>query len=328
MSQRRLHTGISVNDRTLPLLTGDVTSPDVQLDFERATPSDIFRRAIQGGEFDVTEMSLAAHAILTSRGENPFIGLPVFTSRMFRHGSIFVSGTSEIARPEDLAGKRVGLPEYQMTAAVWVRGLLQDSYGIDPASIDWHTGGVNRTGRSERIPLWLPDRYRVTPIGDDQTLNQMLLDDEIDAIIAPQIPKAFQAGDPRVRRLFGDFREAEEAWFDATGVFPIMHLVVVRKQIAMAEPGLLPALYELFVRAKERALAALRDGDALFVMLPWLIPEIEATTRRMGEDFWAYGAEANRNALDMFIAHLDAQHLLTRPLATDDLFAPAFSLST
>jgi 4,5-dihydroxyphthalate decarboxylase len=325
MTARRLHTGISVNDRMLPLLTGAVTSPDLVLDFERATPIEIFQRAIQAGAFDVTEMSLAAHAIMTSRGDNPFVGLPVFTSRMFRHGSIFVSARSGISTPEQLAGRRIGIPEYQMTAAVWVRGLLHDQYGVDLASIDWHTGGVNQVGRGERIPLRLPPSYRVTPVAPSQTLNQMLLDGDIDAIIAPQIPAAFRSGDPRIRRLFSDFRRAEEAYFDATGLFPIMHLVVMRKELAAAEPELLPTLYDLFERAKAHSRAALADGDALFVMLPTLISEIEATTRRMGEDFWAYGIGANRRVLDAFIGHLTRQHLLAKSLSPEDLFAPTFA---
>ena len=165
---------MSINDRMLPILTGQITAPSIELQFESGTPSTLFWRALHEGAFDVTEMSLAAHAILTSRGDNPFVGLPVFTSRMFRHGSIFVSSASGIETPQDLVGRRVGIPEYQMTAAVWLRGILQEFYGVAPAQISWVTGGVNKPGRKERIKIDLPSDVRVAPIDDSATLIRYL----------------------------------------------------------------------------------------------------------------------------------------------------------
>ena len=316
-----LHIGIARNDRMLPLLTGDLKLEAHDLRFAEAAPSDIFWRALHGGEFDVTEMSLAAHAILTARGENPFVGLPVFTSRMFRHGSVFVRADAGIAVPGDLAGKRVGVPEYQMTAAVWMRGILQDRYGVAPRSVRWFTGGVNRPGRKERVALRLPEAYSITTIAPDVTLDRMLSAGEIDAIIAPQIPEAFKRGDGAVRRLFESPRREEEAYFAETGIFPIMHLLVVRRSRYEQDPGLARKLYDLFEQAKRRSLDRLYDADAVAVMLPWLVDEIEATRKLMGEDYWPYGIGANRHVLDAFVRHLREQNLIEAPLPIEALFA-------
>jgi 4,5-dihydroxyphthalate decarboxylase len=318
---RRLKVGMSINDRMLPILTGQVTAPSIELQFESATPSALFWRALHEGAFDVTEMSLAAHAILKSRGENPFVGLPVFTSRMFRHGSIFVSSTSGIMTPQDLAGRRVGIPEYQMTAAVWLRGILQEFYGVKPAQISWVTGGVNKTGRKERIKLDLPSDVRVEAIDDTATLSDMLLANKIDAIMAPQVPDAFRHGDDRVRRLFSDSRQVEEAYFAETGIFPIMHLAVVRRELLAAEPELLAPLFHLFDDARRMALSTLTDADAPYVMLPWQVAAAEQTRTLMGDDYWPYGIEPNRQVLATFIRYLDEQGLLAKPIDVEDLFA-------
>ena len=320
---RRLSAGMSVSDRMLPLLTGQVTMPEIKLNFEFDTPNALFWRALHDGAFDLTEMSLAAHAILTSRDANPFVGLPVFTSRMFRHGSIFVSATSDISHPEHLAGRRIGVPEYQMTAAVWMRGILQDHHDVTPTNIHWFTGGVNQPGRKERIALHRPANLRVEPISERATLNGMLLAGEIDAIIAPQIPQAFHQGDARIKRLFGNGREIEEAYFAETKIFPIMHLAVVRRELVAAEPELADTLFQLFDAARRHAMATLCDTDAPSVMMPWQADEIARTQALMGDDYWAYGIDANRHVLETFVRYLGEQELLARPIEVDELFAPA-----
>jgi 4,5-dihydroxyphthalate decarboxylase len=308
------------SDRILPVLLGDVRDPSLQLSFVDGTANDIFWRALHEGAYDITEMSLAAHAILTSRGANPFIGLPVFTSRAFRHGTIFVRSDAGIEQPQDLAGRRIGIPEYQMTAAVWLRGLLQDEYGVAPETVIWYTGGVNRPGRRERIPLPAHVAVDVRPIAADAILDTMLIDGHIDAIMAPQIPASFSAGDERVRRLFGDHRAAEEAYFRRTCVFPIMHLLVLRRETANRSHTLAPRLTALFSKAKDITFRRLYDADALGVMAPWLVEDLERTIAIMGRDFWPYGIEANRATLAAFIRHLTAQGLLERPLSPEDLF--------
>ena len=306
----------------LALLNGDVRVEDYELVFARAEPSQIFWRALKSGEFDVTEMSLAAHALLTSRGENPFVGLPVFTSRMFRHASLYVSEASGISSPDQLDGRRVGVPEYQMTAAVWMRGILQDQHGVEPSGINWFTGGVNKPGREERIELRTPPQYQIENIGPHNTLDAMLLDGAIDAIMSPEIPASFKRCKKTVRRLFEDTRAAEAAYFRETGIFPIMHLLVVRREIYEQNPDIAINLYRAFDEAKTHAINRLYDGDALYVMLPWLVDEIESTFALMGQDFWPYGIKRNEKVLQTFIRYLARQKMIESPLAISSLFAP------
>ena len=315
-----LQLGIARNDRMLPLFNGDVSIDGYHLDFVEAEPSEIFWRALQEGEFDVTEMSLAAHAILTSRGENPFVGLPVFTSRMFRHGAIFVSRDSDIFSPRQLAGRRIGVPEYQMTAAVWMRGLLADDFGVSSNSVRWLTGGVNKPGRLERLELRTPPEYQIENIGPNRTLDAMLRSGEIDAIMSPQIPDGFKS--KVFRRLFEDPCTEEKAYFASTQIFPIMHLLVIRRECYERETGLALKLVEAFEQAKKQSFARLYDGDALYIMLPWLISEIEATQRTMGSNFWPYGLEKNRHVFDAFVRHLKNQGLIDDHLDVEQLFAP------
>ncbi len=322
-----LQIGIARNDRMLPLLLGDVTVDGYRLAFSQAQPSEIFWRALQEGAFDVTEMSLAAHCILMSRGENPFVGIPVFTSRMFRHGSVFISDRSGISSPAELAGRRIGVPEYQMTAAVWMRGILQDDYGVTADSVDWLTGGVNRPGRLERLELRTPPQYRIENIGPERTLDAVLRSGEIDAIMSPEIPDGFKCKEAGVRRLFVDPRAAEMDYYARTGIFPIMHLLVVRRDCYERHPDIAQKLLAAFREAQAQSIDRLYDGDALYVILPWLIAEIEATRALMGAEFWPYGVAENRHVLEAFLRHLQDQGLIDRPLDIASLFAPDLASS-
>ena len=321
MTDHALSVGISTNDRVLPLLLGDVAPAGIQLAFTQGRPSDIFWRALHDGEFDVTEMSLAAHCILASRGENPFVGLPVFTSRMFRHGSLFVRNDADIERPEDLKNKRIGVPEYQMTAAVWMRGILGDDYGLAPSDLSWFTGGVNRAGRKERITLRLPSDHRVRAIAPTDTLDQMLAAGELDAIMSPEIPAGFLSQRPTMRHLFQDVRAREEAYFQRSKIFPIMHLLVVRRSVLQSDPNLARKLFDTFNEAKALALSRLYNADALYATLPWLIPELERVQALMGQDFWPYGLGRNQHVLKIFLSYLQDQKLLQRAVSLNDLFA-------
>ena len=317
-----LQVGVARNDRMLPLLNGDVSVEGYSLDFAQAEPSEIFWRALKEGEFDIAEMSLAAHAILTSRDESPFVGVPVFTSRMFRHGSIFVSRDSGILSPQQLTGRRIGVPEYQMTAAVWMRGILQDDYGVMPASVRWFTGGVNKPGRQERLELRTSPEYQIESIGDQRTLDGMLCAGEIDAIISPQIPESFIHGDGRTKRLFADPRGEEVEYFKRTKVFPIMHMLAIRRERYKQDPSLAVKFLNAFELAKQYSFNCLYNGDALHVMLPWLVSEIETTMKIMGASFWPYGIEPNRHVLEAFVRHLQNQSLIDGSLSIEDLFAP------
>jgi 4,5-dihydroxyphthalate decarboxylase len=316
-----LTVGISTNDRMLPLLLGDVPSPGLDLTFDRSSPIGIFRRALQDGAFDVTEMSFAAYCILMSRGERPFVGIPVFVSRMFRHGCVFVREGSGIETPEQLAGARIGILEYQMTAVVWMRGILDEYHGVNPKTVQWVRGGVNQPGaRDEKMPLLLPDGYSVTDLPEDRTLNNALLDGDIDALITTRMPEGMDGGG--LRYLFPDVKAAERAYYDASGIFPIMHLLVLRREIYDSDPLLAQALYDAFSAAKVTSLARLYDIDALAVMLPWLVPEMEASLATLGRDPWPYGYGANRKDFDVFLRYLEKQELLAGPLCPKDLFAP------
>ncbi len=320
-TEQLLQVGISRNDRMLPLLNGDVSIDGYELDFVEAEPSEIFWRALQEGELDITEMSLAAYAILTARGESQFVGLPVFTSRMFRHGAIFVSRQSGITSAEQLEGRRIGVPEYQMTAAVWMRGILQSDYGVASDTVQWFTGGVNKPGRLERVELRTPPQYRIENIGRHGTLDAMLRAGEIDAIMSPQIPDSFNSGDGQVKRLFVEHRAEEAAYFGRTSIFPIMHLLVIRKERYERDLDLALKLLNAFVEAELQSCKRLYDGNALYVMLTWLISEIEATMEVMGTDFWPYGIKKNRHVLYAFVPHLRDQGLTEEQLDIDALFA-------
>ncbi|MFL2540917.1 MAG: ABC transporter substrate-binding protein [Candidatus Latescibacterota bacterium] len=315
-----LTVGISTNDRMLPLLLGDVPTPGLDLTFDRSSPNDIFRRALQEGAFDVTEMSFAAHAILMSRGKQPFVGLPVFVSRMFRHGCVFVRSNSDIERPEDLAGMRIGIAEYQMTAVVWMRGILNEYHNVNPKEVRWVRGGVNSpVGRGEKIPLQLPEGYDITDL-EDQSLNEALTANKIDALITTRLPTGLETG--ALRCLFPDVKRAERAYYVASGIFPIMHLLVLRREIYERNPTLARALYNCFSAARTASLKRLYDIDALSVMVPWLVPEMAQTSDLFGHDPWPYGLAANQREFEVFLAYLEQQELLEAPIQPKDLFVP------
>jgi 4,5-dihydroxyphthalate decarboxylase len=316
-----LTIGISTNDRMLPLLLGDIPTPGLNLTFDRSSPINIFRRALQDGAFDITEMSFAAYCILMSRGDRPFVGIPVFVSRMFRHGCVFVREGSRIETPEQLAGARIGIPEYQMTAVIWMRGILDEYHGVDPRAVQWVRGGVNEPGaRGEKMPLLLPHRYSITDLPQDKSLNSALLDGDIDALITTRMPEGKESGE--LRYLFPDVKTAERTYYEASGIFPIMHLLVLRREIFDRNPSVAQALYDVFLAAKQVSLARLYDIDALSVMVPWLVPGMEEIFAALGRDPWPYGYGANRKDFDVFLRYLEKQELLAGPLSPEELFAP------
>jgi 4,5-dihydroxyphthalate decarboxylase len=256
-----------------------------------------------------------------SRGDRPFVGIPVFVSRMFRHGCVFVREGSGIEIPEQLAGSRIGIPEYQMTAVIWMRGILDEYHGVDPRAVQWVRGGVNQPGaRGEKMPLLLPDGYSITDLPEDRSLNEALLDGDIDALITTRMPEGMKSGG--MRYLFPDVKAAERNYYKTSGIFPIMHLLVLRREIFDRDPSLAQALYDAFLAAKETSLARLYDIDALSVMVPWLVPEMEASFATLGRDPWPYGYKANRKDFNVFLRYLEKQELLAGPLSPEELFAP------
>jgi 4,5-dihydroxyphthalate decarboxylase len=323
MSKRKISVGMSDSDRVAPLIGGQVRNADVALAFESDPVDDIFWRALHTKTYDLVEMSLAAHCIIASRGDRRFVGLPIFTSRMFRHGSVYVPANSTITSPAELTGKRVGVPEYQMTAAVWVRGIFSEFYGLDLSSVHWFAGGVDRPGRKDRIELFLPKNYHLTRVEEPRTLGAMLVDGELDALISAKMPNAFRESG-KVRRLFKDAASEEASYFAATGDFPIMHLCVLRREVYEQDPSVVEAIYGAFDEARKISLARLYDSDALAVMSPFLLYGLEKAHQVLGRDYWPYGVPRNERCLKTFLRYLREQGLLQKEIALRDLFAEKF----
>ena len=309
-------------DRTRALADGSVRPDGIDLEYLGLDVEETFFRMLRHREFDVAEMSLSSYAMTVDRGDSPFVAIPVFPSRMFRHGCIFVSAQSGIREARALAGRRIGVPEYQMTAPVWIRGILHDEYGVDPTSVEYVTGGVEQPGREEKLKLDLPPTFRVTPIGAAQTLAQMLADGEIDALYTARAPSTLATRPGTVRRLFDDYVAVEREYYRKTRIFPIMHTIVIRRDVHRAHPWVAQSLQKAFAEAKRHARADLDATHALASMLPWQVAHVEEARRELGDDWWPYGFAANRAVLDTFLRYHHAQGLSKRRLAPEDLFAP------
>ncbi|MDQ8757426.1 ABC transporter substrate-binding protein [Sphingosinicella sp. LHD-64] len=277
---------------------------------------------LRNREFDAAELSMSSYCVTLGRDDPPFIAIPVFPSRFFRHSCIFVSTKSGIQRPEDLVGKRIGVPEYQMTAPVWIRGILQDEYGVDPASVIYVTGGEEEPGREEKLKLNLPGRFRVEPIGPTQTLSRMLADGEIDALHTARTPSTFYSEPDRVRRLFPDSVAVEKAYFAKTGIFPIMHVVAIRRDVYERHRWVAQALFKAFTQAQCRTYEELRVSASLKTMLPWQIAMVEDVTATMGDEWWPYGVDRNRHVIETFTRYHHEQGLSPRRLTVEEMFAP------
>ena len=316
----RLTLACGPYDRTEALRTGMVRPEGIDLTYVAIqSPPEIFARMVANEAFDVSEMSCAHALIHRGRGTFPFVSIPVFPSRMFRHGYIFVNTTARIRTPQDLEGKRIGVPEYSQTAAVWIRGLLQHEYGVRLETIRWVSGGVNAPGR----PDVLVNRPAGVPIArvQDRTLNDLLVQGEIDALIGARRPDAL-GKDPRVARLFPDYRELEREYYRKTRIFPIMHTVVIREALYREQRWIAESLYKAFTEAKAWCQAQMRFSSALRYTVPWLQADLEEMAEVFGPDPWPYGLEANRHVLSTLVAYLVEQHLLPKPIALEELFVP------
>ncbi len=309
-------------DRTGALREGRVRPEGITLNCLDLPVEETFFRMLRHREFDAAEMSLSSYVMSLFNADPPFVAIPAFPSRVFRHSSIFVHAGSGIGEARDLIGRRVGNPEYQLTANVWIRGILADHHGVPVDSVVYRTGGQEAPGRIEKASLDLPGRIRVVPIGAEQTLSQLLVDGEIDALYSPRIPRPFAERDPRVRRLFPDVIAAERAYFQTSEIFPIMHVVVVRRDVYEAYPWVAQSLYKAFVAAKGEVFDRLYDSSALRFMLPWLNQHLEQTRELLGDDYWSYGLQANRETLATFLRYHHEQGLSPRLLRPEDLFAP------
>jgi 4,5-dihydroxyphthalate decarboxylase len=309
-------------DRTRALQDGAIQPEAIDLTYIPIDPpEEVFWRMLMHREFDVAEMSLGSYVAGRARGNFPFMAIPAFVSRMFRHSAAYVNVVSGIQRPEDLKGKRVGIPEYQMTATVWLRGILQSDYGVKPSDLHWHSGGQEQPGRREKVPLTLPPEVRLQRIPEDRTLSAMLVAGEIDALFAARMPSPFINRSPKVQRLFPNYREVEAEYFRRTGIFPIMHVVAIRLELYERHPWIAQSLFKALCEAKERCAKAMYETGSLRYMLPWANHEYEEAQTLMGDDFWPYGLEANRNTLETFVRYAHEQGVAARQVPVEDLFA-------
>jgi 4,5-dihydroxyphthalate decarboxylase len=307
-------------DRTRPLKDGRIKPEGIELNYLVLSVEEIFWRMMKYEEFDASELSMGAFLTAAAQGRRPFIAIPVFPSRTFRHRCIFINTTSGIERPEDLPGKRMGVPEYSMTAAVWLRGLFQHEYGVPPEEIDWVQAGEEHPGRKDRVDFEMPAGVRMES-RPDTTLNAMIESGEIDAMMSPRMPTCFLNGSPRVRRLFPNYKQVEMEYFRKTGLFPIMHVMVIRRAIYDAHPWVAQSLYKGFCAAKDLCMKELYDTNVLRVSLPWTSAEYEETRALMSSDYWPYGIAPNRANLETLHSYLYEQGLIKQRLNLDELFA-------
>src|SRR5262245_9537089 len=308
-------------DRCQAILDGRVRVDGVELVPTALEPEEAFHRAFQFQEFDITELSLSSFTLLTSRGESPYVGIPAFISRLFRHSGIYIRTDRGIDHPSKLAGKTIGLPEYQITATVWIRGILEDEYGVKVESVAWRQGGLEDPGRQERAALDLPPSIDLKPIPRERSLSQMLEVGELDALISARAPSCFLRGAPNVDRMFPNFKAAEQDYFRRTGIFPIMHLIGIRRSIHERHPWVAVNLLKAFMQAKSRTMYELGQIGHLFSTLPWSVAEFQETVRLMGADFWPYGFEENRKVFDAFTRYHHRQGLSKRLVGAHELFA-------
>jgi 4,5-dihydroxyphthalate decarboxylase len=304
-------------DRTRPLREGTVRAEGADLNVLNLPPEQIFHRMGRSREFDVSEFSLSTFSILRARGE-PLMALPVFPSRIFRHSSIYVNPAAAIHAPADLRGKRVGVPKYHMTAAVWIRGLLEEEYGISPKDLLWYEGG--EWSHVKDVDVTLPPDIRLSQVPPSQSLEKMVEAGGIDVFLGPRRPAGMSASPQRIRRLFPNAREVEQAYFRKTGIFPIMHVVVLREELARQHPWLPRSLYQAFAQAKQIAYEQLKESGMLPYALPWLAAEVEETFALMGDDPFPYGLARNLNTLDTLGRYVYHQGLASRRLRMDEMF--------
>ena len=309
-------------DRTRPLIDGRVQPDGIELDIQLLRPRETFQRMLDNREFQVSELSLASYTALKGRGACPFVAIPVALSKIFRHSCIYVRTDAGIKKPEDLKGKRVGTSQYSSTALVFMRGMLQHEYGVLSSDMHWFMGGLNTFVERPLIPLNLPKDVRLDFLSAGQTLEAMFAAGELDALLSIYIPSLFLDGSPRIARLFPDFKAVEQDYYRRTGIFPIMHTVVIREDVHREHPWVAQSLYKAFRAAKDIAVGGLYDTDALHLALPWLLDHVEEAWRVFGKDFWAYGLEPNRATFAAIGRYVYEQGLSPRMVTPDELFAP------
>jgi 4,5-dihydroxyphthalate decarboxylase len=310
-------------DRTRAIIDGSVRPEGLTLSYVEMPIEEVFWRVLRYREFDVAECSLAYYLISKAHGTGQdYIAIPLFPSRCFRHGFVFVNRNSGIARPQDLAGKIMGVPEYSMTAALWLRGLFEHDYGVPPGAMRWRVGGIEQPNRADRMSVTIQAKVEIEPIPAGKNLNSMLAAGEIDAMMSPRIPSAYRKKHPDVVRLFPDYHNVERAYYARTGFVPIMHTVVIKRSLYEREPWIAQSLFKAFRDSSRRCIERMLDINAIPYSLPWYLPAIEETLEVLGEDFWPEGLEPNWPNVATLIRYAKEQGLIDRLFTQEELFAP------
>ena len=325
MSKLPLTFACGPYDRMEALNYGLIDVEGIDLNFiEIQAPREIFDRMVGAQEFDVSEMSLAEYVTMTAKDISPFIGIPVFPSKAFRHGFICINRDAGIREPKDLAGKRIGTPLYTQTAAIWIRGDLENIYGVDLSDVTWIQGAVEKPGThgDPPAPPQLLKPIDITPNTSDKSLSDMLADGEIDAILGSRMPDSVRTRPDKVGYLFPDFREEEKRYYREYRQHPIMHLVVIRKDVYAANKWIAQSLYKAFLAAKDWALERMYFSGAQRYMLPWLFDDLREIDEVFGGDPWPYGIEENRPTLEAFVKYMHQQNFIPEVVPVEDLFAP------
>ncbi len=309
-------------DRTRPLQEGRAPVEGVDLTYLPLRVEETFWRMLRYQDFDAAELSMGSYLMARDKGHPRLIAIPVFPSRAFRHSCIYINTGSGIHDPKDLVGKRVGVPEYQITMAIWARGILEHEYGVKPEQMKWFTGGEEQPGRVEKLRPDLPKNIDICAISPEQTLSSMLERGEIDAMISAHIPSPFVRRSPKVGRLIPNYRQVEADYFRKTGIFPIMHTVALREEFYEKNPWVAQSLVKAFVESMQLCQASMYEFSALKYMMAWSIAQMEEERELMGEDAWTYGLEPNRHVLETLVQYAHEQGLIKKRLEVGELFAP------
>ena len=322
MTKLKLNLACLDYDRVRPLMDGSVRPGGIDLNILPMRPRETFPRMLERSEFEASELSLASYTILKAKGDTRFQSIPVALSKLFRHSCIYIRKGAGIASPADLKGKRVGTTQYGSTAVVFMKGLMQDEYGVRPEDMHWFMGGLEAPVQNPLLPLELPKKFKLEFLKEGVTLEDMLERGELDALFSIYLPPSFLRGEKHIARLFPNYKEVEQAYYRKTGIFPIMHTVVLRRDVHEAHPWAARNLFAAFEAAKNVAIDGLYDTDALHLSLPFLLDHIEENWRVFGEDFWSYGHAPNFKTVEAIGRWVHDQGLAPRVVKPEEIFDP------
>ena len=321
MSKLHLTLAISDYDHTRDVCSGGVAIEGIELTHLSLPIEETHYRFTKFREWDVSEMSLGKYVSLLSQVDRSMVAIPVFPNRAFRHSSIYVRRDAELTDPTQLAGKRVGVPEWAQTAGIYARGALMHQYGLRLPAIQWWQAGVNEPGRIEKVELRLPEGVRINRVAD-KTLSGMLMSGELDAVISAHPPEPFKRGDPGIVQLFHHVQAVEEAYWRTTGIFPIMHIIAITREVYDRHRWVAMNLYKAFDEARRRSVGRISELTASRVPAPWMADYIDRWRQLFGAEYWPYGLEPNRVTLEAFCQYAFEQGVCHRKVAAEELFPP------